>query len=71
MGPTCQQHKDKHGLLLLNGSNQPGTWWPVGPNRAGRVYETRLRINVYEMPKGDEFRKLATTFFPGAGPTGF
>ena len=25
---------------------------------AGRVYETRLRFKVYEMPRGDEFREL-------------
>ena len=38
---------------------------PEGRCRSWGVYETRLRINVYETRRGDEFRKLETSHFPG------
>ena len=44
---------------------------PLGHCRAGEVYETRLRIKVYETGKGDEFRKLETSCFPGPEQTRF
>jgi hypothetical protein len=45
-------------LLSLNDQQQLGTKWPSACYGAVRVYETRLRFEVYEMAKGDEFREL-------------
>ena len=43
----------------------------VGLCRAGGVYETRLRFNVYKTRRGDAFHKLETSCFPEPGQTGF